>query len=66
MANGKKIEPSRLYTVTKIITMLKNVKIYEDKVNCKKSTQETTKSEGLSPDVIREIEEKILGITYDD
>lgn len=66
MANGKKIESSRLYTVTKIMTMLKNVKIYEDKVNCEKSTQKATKSEGLSQNVIREIEEKILGITYDD
>lgn len=30
MSNGKKVEPSRLYTVTKIINMLKNVKTYED------------------------------------
>ena len=27
---------------------------------------ETTKPEGLSPEVIREIEEKILGINYED
>lgn len=66
MQNGKKIEPSRMYTITKIMNMLKNVKTYEDEVAEGKSMQENTKSEGLSLDVIREIEEKILGITYDE
>ena len=49
-----------------ILTMLKNVKIYEDKVTSEKHMPEATKPEGLSPEVIREIEEKILGITYED
>lgn len=66
MENGKKIEPSRLYTVTKIMNMLKNVKTYEDKVIHETSMPETAKSEGLSPEIIREIEEKVLGITYDE
>ena len=66
MSNGKKVEPSRLYTVTKIINMLKNVKTYEDSAVTKKCEMETSKSVGFSPDVIREIEEKILGITYND
>ena len=66
MSNGKKVEPSRLYTVTKIINMLKNVKTYEDSAVTKKCEMETSKSVELSPDVIREIEEKIVGITYND
>lgn len=66
MSNGKKVEPSRLYTVTKIINMLKKVKSYEDKVVTEKCETKTSKSVGLAPDVIREIEEKILGITYDE
>lgn len=66
MSNGKKVEPSRLYTVTKIINMLKNVKTYEDKVKNEQFSPEVQKSEGLSPDIIREIEEKILSITYDE
>ncbi len=66
MNNGEKVEPARMYAVTKIMTMLKNVKIYEDKVTSEKTMPEATKPEGLSPEVIREIEEKILGITYDD
>lgn len=64
MDNGVKVEPSRMYAVTKIINMLKNVKSYEDKEG--KSMPETTKPKGLTPEVIREIEEKILGITYVD
>jgi len=66
MKSGEKIESSRMYTLTKIMNMLKNVKTYEDKVIHEKSIQETTKLEGLSPAAIREIEEKILGTTYDE
>ena len=66
MENGEKVGPSRMYTLTKIMNMLKNVKTYEDKVVNEKSISETTKVEGLSSEVIREIEEKILGITYDE
>lgn len=66
MSNGKKVEPSRLYTVTKIMNMLKNVKTYEDKVTAENYETEKPKSSGLSADIVREIEEKILGITYND
>ena len=66
MDNGEKVEAARMYAVTKIISMLKNVKNYEDKRTHEKSMPETTKQEGLSEGVIREIEEKILGITYED
>ena len=59
-------EKLQIASVTKIMTMLKNVKIYEDKVTNEKHMPEATKPEGLSPEVIREIEEKILGITYED
>ncbi len=65
MKNGEKVEPSRMYTLTKIMNMLKNVKTYEDKVKNEQFLPEVQKSEGLSPDIIKEIEEKILGITYD-
>lgn len=63
---GEKIEPSRMHTVTKIMIMLKNVKIYEDKLTSEKHMPDVTRPEGLTPEVIREIEEKILGITYED
>ena len=66
MNNGEKVEHARMYAVTKVVTMLKNVKIYEDKVTSEKHKSKAKKTEGLSPEVIREIEEKILGITYDD
>ena len=48
------------------MNMLKNVKTYEDKVKNEQFSLEVQKSESLSPDIIREIEEKILGITYDE
>lgn len=66
MKNGEKLDSSRLYTVTKIMNMLKNVKTYEDKVTAESCETEKPKSTGLSPDIVREIEEKILGITYDE
>lgn len=66
MKNGEKIDSSRLYTVTKIMNMLKNVKTYEDKVTAGNCETEKPKSTGLSADIIREIEEKILGITDDE
>lgn len=66
MQNGEKIEPSRMYTVTKIMNMLKNVKTYEDKVSNDKLIPEKTKPKEILPEIIREIEEKILGITYNE
>lgn len=65
MKNGEKVDSSRLYTVTKIMNMLKNVKTYENKVTAENCETESSKSIGLSADIVRKIEEKILGITYD-
>ena len=39
---------------------------YEDKITNEKHMPEATKHKGLTPEVIREIEEKILGINYED
>ena len=66
MKNGEKVEPSRMYTLTKIMNMLKNIKTYEDKVSAENCETAKSKSGELSADIIREIEEKILGITYED
>lgn len=64
--NGEKIQPSKLYTATNIINMLKNIKTYEDKITNNKQNSEKPKSEGLSAEIIRQIEKNILGITYED
>lgn len=66
ISNGKRVEPSRLHTVTKIMTLLKNVKTYEDKVLNDKHTPKKVNRREISPETIREIEEKILGITYEE
>ena len=66
ISNGERVEPSRLHTVTKIMTLLKNVKTYEDKVLNDKYSHEKPNNREISPETIREIEEKILGITYEE
>ncbi len=66
ISNGERVEPSRLYTVTKIMTLIKNVKTYEDKVLNDKHTPKKANHREISPEIIREIEEKILGITYEE
>ena len=66
ISNGERVEPSRLHAVTKIMTLLKNVKTYEDKVLNDKYSHEKPNNREISPETIREIEEKILGITYEE
>lgn len=66
ISNGKRVEHSRLHTVTKIMTLIKNVKTYEDKVLNDKYSPEKANNREISPETIREIEEKILGITYEE
>jgi hypothetical protein len=67
MENDQKVEPARMYTVIKIMNMLKNVKTYNSKViEGIFPMPELTKPKELSPEIIKEIEEKILGITHED
>jgi hypothetical protein len=49
------------------MNMLKNVKTYYGRgIEGDFSMPELTKPKELSPEIIKEIEEKILGITHDD
>lgn len=66
MALGKKIEPPRMYFAMKIFNLLKVVKAYEDEIAAEKRKMTETKPKGLTPDVIREIEESVLGIRYEE
>ena len=65
MDNNGKVEPARYYAVTKMLKLIGPVKSYEDEVISEKQKPKEEKSKGLTPDVIREIEEKILGITHE-
>lgn len=56
---GEKIDPGRMYAFCKIIPMFTKVKDYEDIV-AKKDKQD--KPKGLTPDIIAQIEEQVLGI----
>ena len=60
---GEKVDPGRMYAFCKIIPMLTKVKDYEDIV-AKKEQKETHK--GLTPELIAQIEEEVLGITPND
>ncbi len=64
MALGKKIEPARLYAAFKIFNLLKAVKGYEEEIFKEKRKMHETKPKGLTPEIIKEIEESVLGITY--
>jgi hypothetical protein len=66
MENNGKVEPARYYAVTKMLKLIGVVKSYEDDITSANHKPEEEKSKGLTPDVIREIEEKILGITHDE
>lgn len=56
---GEKVDQGRMYTFCKMIPMFTKVKDYEDTIN-KKSEKE--KPKGLTPDIIAQIEQDILGI----
>jgi len=66
MENNGKVEPARYYAVTKMLKLIEPVKSYEDEVISEKRKTKEEKPKGLTPDVIREIEERILGITHEE
>lgn len=66
MDNNQKIEPAKFYNVSKMLKIIDVAKDYEDKITEEKRLAEKEKSKGLTPYIIREIEEKVFGITYND
>lgn len=62
MDAGEEVSQSKLYSFCKICSMFPKVKDYEDDI-FKTDKKSVT---GLTPEAIREIEENILGIKYDD
>ena len=49
-----------------MLKLIGPVKSYEDKVISEKQKLQEKKPKGLTPDVIREIEESVLGIRYEE
>jgi len=60
--NGEKIDTGRMYTFSRMLPFIVKMKEYEE-VLSKKHSPDTKK--GLTPEVIRLIEEEILGIRHD-
>ena len=61
--SGEKVDTGRLYAFNKIIPMFTKVKNYEDVVSIKDKPK---KQKGLTPEIVAEIEEQILGIKQPD
>ncbi len=59
LANGERVDTGRMYAFLRMLPSIIKVKEYEDIADAKQ-TDEAKK--GLTPEVIREIEEKVLGI----
>jgi len=57
--NGEKVDPGRMYAFTRMLPLITKIKEYEDIAAKKEQKQE---SKGLSEDVIKLIEEQVLGI----
>ena len=66
MGSNEKVEPAKFYTVSKMLKMMNVAKSYEDKISKENLKLGEDKPKGLTQDIIREIEEKILGITHEE
>lgn len=64
MDAGEKVDPGRMYAFCKVIPMFAKVKDYEDVVS--KKDKKSTTQRGLTPDIVAQIEEEVLGITPND
>ena len=60
---GEKIDTGRMYAFCRLIPLFTKVKTYEEDVS-HKEVDKTYK--GLTPDLIAQIEEEVLGIRHDD
>jgi len=58
---GEKVDPGRMYAFCKVIPMFTKVKNYEDIVS--KKDKKPAAPRGLTPDIVAQIEEEVLGIT---
>ena len=63
MEKGNKIDASTMYAFCKLVPMFTKVKDYEDIVAKK---EEKAIPRGLTPELIAQIEEEVLGITHHD
>lgn len=60
---GEKVDPGRMYAFCKVIPMFAKVKNYEDVVSKK---EKKVVPRGLTPKLIAQIEEEVLGITHNE
>ena len=66
MENKANIPPSRYFTAARMLPLIEKVKAYEDEVAKEKQAKNKKKSTKIPPEVIRQINEEILGIKEED
>ena len=64
--NGTKVNTGRMYAFTKILPLITKIKEYEDIVALMKGKDKNKESKGLTKEVIRSIEENVLGMSLDE
>ncbi len=64
MDNQEKIDPGRMYAFTKMLPLINKIKEYEDSVLQKETAKQESK--GLTPELVKLIEEEILGVKYNE
>jgi hypothetical protein len=60
LASGEKVDPGRMFAFTRMLPLITKIKEYEDVAVKKEQTQE---NKGLTEDIVKLIEEEVLGIT---
>ena len=60
LENGEKVDTGRMYAFTKMLPLITKIKEYEDVATLMKD--KPTESKGLTKEIIRTIEEEILGM----
>jgi len=64
LENGEKVDTGRMYAFTKMLPLITKIKEYEDIATLMKEKKQESK--GLTKEIIRSIEEDILGMKIDE
>ena len=62
LENGEKVDTGRMYAFTKMLPLITKIKEYEDVATLMKEKDKQKESKGLTKEIIRSIEEDILGM----
>lgn len=64
--NGEQVDTGRMYSFTRMLPLITKIKEYEDVAALMKEKDKKKESKGLTKEVIRSIEENVLGMSLDE